>query len=271
MLAELDLMQRMAANPWQFWFGILVWIPIGAWVIAMVQWMVIGDIDPMFGCGSIFVAFVLGALTVHPPDPRLSPVFFSGVVITVITFPAIQRSLQRREMARIDIEKIEDLYENLRFRPDNYSAVFRLSEILWHRGFHGHAVGLATSVLPKMDPELFREEHQAVDRWRHQLGANFFPKPVRCLQCGLMNQPGSHLCERCQAPYLLLSARTAWLGPSIGRRILGAWIVAIVILVGIPATSQMQLPIPVIILLVLAELALGLVVLLGSFHDTARA
>ena len=149
--------------------------------------------------------------------------------------------------------------------------MFRLAEVLWHRGFGGHAVGVAQSVMPKMDPHLFREEHQSVEQWKHQLGPNFFPKPVRCLQCGLMNQPGSHLCERCKAPYLLLSARTAWLGPSIGRRILGAWIIALVLVVGIPTTASMGLPTPMVVLLVLAELALGLVVLLGSFHDSARA
>lgn len=271
MLAEVDLLRQIGQNPGGFWFGLLVWIPVAAWVVAMVQWMVIGDIDALFGVPSIIVAFGLGALTNHPPDPRLSPVFFGGVVITVMVFPAIQRGLQKREMARIDIEKMEDLYENLGFRPDNFSALFRLSEVLWYRGYHGHAVGLADSALHRMDPSLFKEEHDAVSRWKHQLGPNFLPKPVRCLQCGLMNQPGSHLCERCKAPYLLLSARTAWLGPSIGRRILGGWIVALVILVGIPTTASFGLPLPVVVFLVLAEMALGLVVLLGSFHDTARA
>lgn len=237
----------------------------------MFHWMILGEIDALFGISSIFLALGLGYVTIKPPVAWLSPVCFFAVILLVIAFPILQRTLQARELAKIDIEKIEDLCENLALRPDNLSAKFRLAEVLWHRGIHAHAVGLAESILPQMNPNLFRSEHQAVSQWRRQLGGSFVPRPVKCLECGHFNPPGDHTCAKCRAPYLLLYARTAWLGPSIGRRILGTWIIAVVVIVGIPSTASLGLPTPVTVSLVIAEMALGLVILLGSFHDRARA
>ncbi len=67
--------------------GCLAWIPLAVWIVAVVHWMIGGDIDPITGFAALFFAVALGYEAINPPVPELAPITDVAVLVTVIMFP----------------------------------------------------------------------------------------------------------------------------------------------------------------------------------------
>jgi hypothetical protein len=220
-----------------FLAGCLVWIPIMIWIVALIGWMIQGDIDPIAGIAGVALGFALGAATIITPDTRLAPLFLIGAWSAVILFPFVRSGLAKRELAKLDVEAMESAYELLREKPENRGAMLKLAKTLQAKGMYPHAVAIADEALAGMPRESFFEEHRMVNIWRGHVRPGS-DQPITCLQCGTSNPVANIYCSKCGAPYLLHYARGNWVSGSFVRKIVGAWIAAVIAIVGIPMAAS---------------------------------
>jgi hypothetical protein len=252
------MLERMMNEPWSFYGGFVVWIPLAIWIVAMVGWMITGDVDPIVGLLGIVLAFALGALTFSPPDPRLAPVFFFAVMATVLFFPVVRYALTKRALHNVDIDQIERAYNQLSLKPSNPNFEIKIARLLYDKGLPGHAVAIAERVLQNVPKQLYESEHRMLAQWRVSTRNLNLNQPVACIQCGKTNQQGLLFCERCGAPFLLDYAKGKLIGGRMARRLIGSWAAVIIATLSLPTAATMLPPkvaIPVMV---------GALILVGS-------
>lgn len=264
------LLAGLKDNPLSAGFGCLSIVPLAVWAIAVMHWMIMGEMDFLFGAVAILCAVLLGFVVMSPSDPIYSPIAFAGIILLMIVFPIVKRQLDRRELVAIDVEQIEAAYQMLAEKPDNASAMFKLAERLYHRGLVAHAVGIGERALSNMPQSLFPEENRAVNKWKHAVKPTTQTLP--CLDCGHQNGVASLYCEGCGAAYLATYARGRWLGSAMAMRLIAAWVAAIVALVGLPFTLKSIDQIVMVVALCVLQLALaGLLVWRAFFYKAVAA
>src|SRR5687768_6967928 len=195
------MLNRISEEPWAFFGGILVWVPIAIWIISLIHWTVQGDVDVLISLPGILVAIVLGVLTLSPPDPRLAPLFFLTVMATVVFFPFVRSALIQRALHRVDVEQLEKACDVLHQRPANIGSELRIARILYDKGLLGHAIGIAERVLQDSPGTLFAEEQRMLAQWRAATHGRNLNEQILCVDCGFKNAPGRAHCSRCGAPY----------------------------------------------------------------------
>jgi hypothetical protein len=183
----------------------------------------------------------------------------------LIFYPSIRTNLTNRAMAKIDLEQLERLHEQVRMRSTNTGAKFKIAEMLYRRGFVGHALGLAEALSPDMPASLYPDENRLLRQWRELNQGRVNDRPIACPRCGTYNLPGGISCEQCHADYLLLTAKGSWLGGYWGLKVIGAWMVAMVALIGIPTLASLPVRREVIIIGVLGLMGIGIYALLSTF------
>ncbi|MCH7946032.1 MAG: zinc ribbon domain-containing protein, partial [Armatimonadetes bacterium] len=226
----------LGGSPLIMAMGFLAIFPVVAWVYGLVSWMVMGEVDPLFGVPGILVGLTLGYVAMAPPEPVYSPLALACLVGTMIVFPIAKRHLDRRAMIQIEILQIESAYRVLAIKPDHAPAKFKLAESLYARGLVGPAIGVGEAALAGMPKSLFPEENVTVGRWKAQAKGSELQRQIPCLECGRPNKAGAIHCERCGSPFLSAYARGRWLGPSLARKLVASWVAAAVALVGLPLT-----------------------------------
>lgn len=248
------------------------WIAIAVWVYSLIAWMVMGEIDAIFGIVGIGVAFVLGYFSFMPPTEALRPFTAVATILTVIIFPILRKSLNDRELIAIDVEAMEDAYELLRSKPENAPIRFKLAKLLYQRGHIESALAIGAEALQGMPEKHFTEEHRMYARWK-RMNPQVNPiKAITCIDCGYANPPSALYCQGCNQPHLLDSARGLIIGRQFGRKLISGWIAGILALVGIPLASALP-PAPAIVVMVAIMVGAGLIIVLALRQpgDSAKA
>jgi hypothetical protein len=176
----------------------------------------------------------------------------------VLLFPVVRRQKDRRDFAKLDMERLEKAYEDLRKNPKNIGALLKVAAILQSRGLTGQAVVLAEETLKHAPKGVFEEEHRTLKQWKREPIAQPVPG-ITCLDCGMRNKAGIVFCSKCKAPILLYYAKGHWMNPFAMRKLLLFWLAVIVPLVGLPVTTELlgvdkRVPIAVMLLGVSAML-----------------
>lgn len=238
--------------------GCAIWVPLAVWVVSLVHWMISGEVDFLSGMAGICIAIYLGYIAIKPPIPALSPLSFTAVVLTVMFYPAVRNSLERRELKAIDIEELAKAYRGLGQRPLDPMMKFKVAKQCYIMGMPGHAVAIAESVIGSMPERYFREEHRILNRWRKTPIAQDQFRAIQCVDCGTMNPPGNLHCSQCGAPFLLDRARGKILGKGQGKKLIAAWFAMVACLAGIPSATALPpaLSAPLILFLLGASIAL---------------
>jgi hypothetical protein len=261
----LELVASIRDSPMTAAFGCAAIIPIAVWSVAVVGWMIMGEMDFLFGLVALICAFLLGMVVMMPSEPIFAPIAFCGILLLMIVFPVVRRQLDRRALVAIEVEQIEGAYQMLSERPDNASAMFNLAERLYYRGLVSHAIGIGELALAKMPQSLFPEENRAIQKWRHAAKSHGVARDLPCLQCGHRNGPAVLHCESCGSDYLALYARGKWLGSTLAMRLVAAWVAAMVALVGLPLTVSAIKELPMVIALSLIQVAIAGLLLWRAF------
>jgi hypothetical protein len=230
-----EILAGLRDDPVTAAIGCAAIVPVVVWTISVVHWMIMGEMDFLFGVTAILCSMLLGMVALWPAEPIYAPMALAGLVALMVVFPIVRRQLDRRALVMIDVEQIEGAYAMLAEKPDNASAMFRLAERLYERGLVGHAIGIGEKALQNMPQSLFPQENRAIQLWKRAAAGPHRPLP--CLECGRHNGTDSTHCEGCGAPYLAAYARGKWLGPKLAMRLVAAWVAAMVALVGIPVVA----------------------------------
>ena len=212
----------------------LVWVPLTVWILSMIQWMVSGELDGITGVLGTAACFVIGAMTMNPPIPILSPILCAMTYLTVLAFPTMKNLFNRAQLHSIEMDILANAYDGLRQRPDNVGLRLKVARLLYQRGLAGSAIVLAENTLKGLPPGPFDNELKLLNDWKRATGNVTVHRSLPCLDCGCTNAAGELVCKRCGAPVLLHHAQGKWLGADLGRRIVAAWAALVLALVGSP-------------------------------------
>lgn len=218
--------------------GCLVWVPVAVWVLSLIQWMVLDEIDVLFGIPGVMAGVMLGAATMSPPHPSLSPLFLAVAFLTVLLFPGLRTSLNRRALHRIDVESLAGAYKALAMKPDNVGLLLKAARIVSAKGLPAHAAAVAESALQGLPTHLFEAELRELGVWRAQAQYPGVPQQVSCLECGAQNPPAGLHCRGCHAPYLLHWVEGRWVDGRRAGKFVSTWIAAVGALVAIPYVAM---------------------------------
>ncbi len=252
-----ELLASIRDSPMSAAIGCAALIPLAVWTVAVISWMIMGEMDFLFGVVALLCAFLLGIVVMMPAEPIFAPIAFCGILVLMIVFPIVRRQLDRRALVAIDVEQIEGAYEMLSHKPDNASAMFKLAERLYYRGLVGHAIGIGERALSNMPQSMFPEENRAIQKWKHGVKDPNAFKSLPCLECGHRNGTACLHCESCGSAYLALYARGKWLGTTLAMRLVAAWVAAMVALVGLPLTVSTVKELPLVVALSVIQLAVA--------------
>ena len=232
----IELLAGLDDQPLVAIIGFLAIFPVVAWVYGLISWMIMDEVDVVFGVVGILVGLSLGYVAIAPPEPIYAPLAFAGIVGMMIVFPIFKRQLDKRAMIQIEILQIESAYRVLEMKPDHGPAKFKLAESLYSRGLVAPAVAVGEAALDGMPKSAYPEEYVTVRRWKSRMRDSDASSSIPCLECGRVNEAGAVHCDRCGSAYLSTYARGKWLGPSLARKFVAAGVAAAVALVGLPVT-----------------------------------
>lgn len=248
--------------------GCAVWLPIAVWVYSLITWSIMDEIEPWIGLPGAVLGIALGVAIMLQPNEQLTPLLIIGLVSMMIAFPALRSYHNKREFAKIDLQSMEDAYEQLSFRSGNLGAAMRIARIAYRRGWVGHAVAVAEPVVNAFPKEIVSDELRELRSWKAQMQQHH-NHSLMCLECGVANPPGNLWCKSCGAPVLLAHAKGAWLGSSSARRLMAAWLAGVVSLIGIPLAASV-LPGPAAAVVIVIFLAGSTVVVWRAFRPDRR-
>lgn len=219
--------------------GCIAWIVVTAWSLMLIHRMVMGDIDVLSGVIAIFTVIGLGFMAIHPPKPFLQPLSIGMLYLSGLMIPVVKAISSGREKRGFDIDAIKQAYEGFVLRPNNPPAQIRLARHLYNLGVRGHAMVLAEAALPQLPRNYFPDEHRMVEQWRRTPIPQALFEPINCIECGTANAPGTIHCIKCGSRYLLDRARGKSMPKEFARRLLAAWVVSMLSLVGIPLATTL--------------------------------
>lgn len=261
---------RFLNEPANLMSALLVWIPVGIWILSLAHWMITSEIDTISGMLGICLACAVGFLAVNPPHPALAPIFLLVAVVTVAVAPVARAAMNRAALQSIEVEAIERAYELLSTKPDNFGAKIRLARALWTKGIRSHAVAIADGALKSAPESLFNEELRQLAQWKQAQARDPGITRIRCVDCGIPNEPGGMFCTRCGAPFLLDYAQGKWMKSGVLKRVTAGWIAAVAALVAIPSVA-VALP-PVVSLIVVPLLVfVGAWMLYAAFREPSSS
>jgi hypothetical protein len=241
-------------NALNVFLGCMVWIPLGIWIVSLINWSILGDVDPLSGFLGVSAAIMLGIMAFKPPVPGLTPYIFCMATLSVILYPIARANMVRKELSSFDVDGIEQGYMLLGQRPTNPVARLKIAQHLYNLGHHGHAIAIAESVMKQLPERLFLDEHRMIRLWkRNPPRANAY-NPISCVECGHLNPPGSVHCFKCGEPFLLHMVKGRFVPSRLGRQLVAAWIALLLLLGGIPiaATMKAELAFPMMIAVLVA-------------------
>lgn len=244
--------------------GCTTGIPLAFWVVSLVGWMIVGDIDPGTGLLGILAAVGISVMCFVPPIPGMAPYLILASFCSLVIWPIARSTMARREIASVDVMGIEQGYSLLGQRPANPVARLKIAQHLYNLGHHGHAIAIADSVMKQLPERVFLDEHRMVRVWKRNPPMASAYRPISCVECGHLNPPGTVHCQRCGEPFLLHMVQGKIMPSRLGRKLVAIWLAMALLLGGIPLASSLhyQAAVPVCVALVLLA---GTVVFAG-FH-----
>lgn len=264
------LEDQIKANPAAFMAGCVAFIPVAIWVISMVNWMIMGEVDGIFGTLAIGVAITLGIFTANPPRPELAPLFLLALLVMICLWPVIRASADARLDHVSKLDEIDRAYERLSLGRRDPGAIFKLAAACHQLGMKGPAMVMAEEVLPQLDKKYFGEQHALYESWRRETPIHGMFNPTTCPNCGEQNGPGLPFCPRCGEPQYLTLAENGWRPSSLSARVIGAWISGITVIVVIPVIGGTAWPLPLKLTLISVLVALAGFTLVKAFIKVAR-
>jgi ribosomal protein L40E len=244
----------------------LLWLVVCVYVICFVQWMIGGDIDVITGILGIGLFVGLGITLMAPPVPELWFLSLISLVGSAVMLPVLRVAFHRRDKRMVEVDGIRLAYEGFVMRPNNPAAMMRMARHLWNMGIRGHAYALAETALPNLPRQYYPDEHRMVAMWRAHPPKSAEFTPIHCVECGAPNPPGTIHCAGCGARYLLHRAQGRVLSSGLGRKLLGAWIVMMIALAGMPLATRLPGTKAAVAVVALMVAAVGALVL--AFRPT---
>jgi hypothetical protein len=264
------MLDVIKGNPHAFAVGCVVWIPVAIWVYSMISWMVLGEIDVIFGTAAVGLALVLGFLTSSPTDPRMAPLFFVAIISMICVWPFLLAGANARIEWISRIDEVERAYERLDSNAKDPGALFKLANALRKFGLEGAAIRMGEQSVAKLDKKYFGQYIEEVEKWKSSIADPDPFRPTQCPACKMKNGPGIPYCPRCGEKQYLAIANQFWRPQSFAGRIIGAWIAGLSAAILIPLVAGAPWPQPLKIMAISGLVILGGFILVRSIVMMAK-
>lgn len=266
----MQIPEQWSSNPGSFAVACIAFIPMAVWMIMVIGWTVQGDLDPTSGILACFAGLTLGYFAINPPVPSLGPLFLLVMLSTMIAYPMARAALNQRELSQMDIEQIEIAYEKLKLNPNDGPTRIRLAKAILTKGLLGQAIGVMDTALRGLPPQFYRDEARLLQRWQKEVRDPKAYDPMPCVRCGAKNPNGEVFCSKCQAPFLLDHAKGRIVAPDALRRVMAFWLIAVILIAGLP-TAAAALPPSLAILVIVLLVGLAAYVAVRTLKTTSNA
>jgi hypothetical protein len=215
-------------------FAIAVWIPVGVWIFMVIGWMIMAEIDGWVGLVMIGLALGLALTGSFMPIKGLAWLPLVMSTLTILAWSGLQESWRRYQLFVIDVERVEDIYEQMGGRGSDIYGMARMSEVLYARGMVHPAIALLDGALKGQPKDLFAAELKTLAGWKHDLGSTPLRTMIPCPSCSRTNPGGSCFCLGCGRPFLLDLLRRRWVGFSAWGLLFAVWGLLAVAVVATP-------------------------------------
>lgn len=236
------MLDRIFADPAAMVSSCLLWIPIAVATLSILGWMIMGEVDVVFGLVALFTLFGVGYLALNPPAPYVPHFLLGATSLTVLGWPAFARWRRAAEFREIEVNAIESAYERLRLRPLDTASKFRVARGIYALNHQDLAVALGSAALHGVNPRFYEEDIRTLRSWQNQPG-RMASNDIVCSECGHRNPPSEFFCQMCNAAHIQSYVRGEWSPKSFRMKVLSVWLVAVLLLVGIPVLTAVLPPI----------------------------
>lgn len=241
--------------------GCMVWVPVAAWTVTMIHYMIGDEIDVVTGIICIALGLILGAYTMISKDPVTRPYFVVAALSMLILYPWFRNMLDKRELHALEVEMIERAYENLGKYPTHLGAKLRIAKGLYQRGHAREAITLAEKALEKTPKRLAEEEHRLLREWKRDTPPFAPLQGTSCPHCNRPNPATEFFCLNCARPLWIVAAKNAAFAPQTLNTLLLIWFAGVLGLIGIPVVSKYVSPELKVVALVGILIAVAAIVL----------
>lgn len=215
-------------------FGCLLIIPMSVWCIVLTRWMISGDIDVISGTVGCMVAVLAVYVSFNTKVPWIPPLVFCGMVIFGALFPSIKWKFTQLELRSIEADRLLTYLNSISQKPDLLQARIEAARILWNLGYPLQCVELARPV-EAVTSDAFVAEQREFEIWKAKL-ALYPSRPLTCLNCGAITDPGNVHCPKCFEIYLVRYVRGSGDAKQAGKMV-ASWAVIVGIFVLIPSIA----------------------------------
>src|SRR5579862_8640819 len=169
---------------------------LGLGALMIIHKMIDGEFPLVPGLVALGVDVMMIAFAVIAKSAVIPGTIFVVALASMGLFPFAADQLEKADLRRIDTDKLVKAYNAYALRPDNISAVFEVSRMLYAHGMKANAIGIASAALnslsSKSDPisnrslrDAFRSEEQTLKTWNREAAQNpAIMRPVPCPACG---------------------------------------------------------------------------------------
>lgn len=235
--SHFDLLSRLDLFSIQVVASCLVWPVVAVWFFMFMHWTIQGDLDWSIGIPALFATLLLGASVTWIRDPIYSPIIGLALLLALIALPFVMKAMDFHILKRIDRDQIHraiDIAQQSRSK----APLMRLATQMYESDYGNWAVAFAEQALPEMPQSMFPHEHAMYDAWKQMGYSSGRAEPLICTQCSRTNGPQNIVCAHCGHEYLVdYVTGTGSIDRVMGRRLIGAWCMAMLLLVGIPASA----------------------------------
>lgn len=223
---------------------------MGLAMVKVIHMMIMGDVTPVQGLIALTGLLATMAITIASRSEVVAAAAFVVVITLAVFYPYAATQLERLELRQIDVDGLEKVFSNAIAHPDSPVARFQIAAIVYDLGLPGHAIAITETTLQSLSAavddvqnrslrDVFRVEELRAKQWRRDLRDPSAFAPVACPGCGARNSPGTLACEGCGRAYLLDIARELDIKPRFVGRLVIAWAVLALFLVGAVTLTTM--------------------------------
>jgi len=245
---------------------------LGIAALMIIHKMIDGDFPFAPGMVALIVDFLLVAAAVKSQSPAIPGTIFVVALASMGLFPFAAHQLEQADLRQFQTERMIKAYNAFAAKPDNMSAVFEISKILYEHGLKANAIGLATAALNSLSQrtdsvsnrslrDIYRAEEQMLKSWNREAAKRpIIMRPVACPKCGHVNPVEYLICAGCGAPYLLEIARGMTNMPMVYGRLLITFALLSAVIVAAAAIGVMVSGMLALILLIAIVAGAGVVI-----------
>lgn len=180
-----------------------------AWVFALIQMVIAGDLTIAEGTVGSLIALLLAFGTARALVPHIGIVSLVTLGGGAIAFPLLRYYINQKLHAQIDAERMEQACQAYEFDPKNYGSLLQLAQICYRYNLLEHAVFYLEKAI-QTAPLMTTTEKRRLQMWQEDLQQS---KPLGyaiCMHCGARNSIGALRCTNCNNYILpsLVAGRT---------------------------------------------------------------